>query len=159
MSEASELVTQPNDRARNREKIIQFESMLRNFAPADMPVTHRFARGPEGILVYTREMFAKAGIVAVGKIHKYENVSIISKGSFSVYTEEGRVLYIKAPYSWVAPPGTKRAAYFHEDTIWTTVHACHSTDLVEVEKELIADSFDDPELISKAFGAFKLEDK
>jgi hypothetical protein len=34
-------------------------------------------------------------------------------------------------------PGTKRVAYFHEDSTCMTIHPTESTDLEEIEKEVI----------------------
>jgi hypothetical protein len=142
-------------RLSNREKIAVLEAALKEMPQTELAIVNRFAKGPNGVSVYAREMFAPAGTLAVGKIHKYENISIISKGSFSVYTEAGEVLRITAPYTWVAPPGTKRACYFHEDTIWTNVHASAHTDMDALEEELIAKDFDDPVLLERAIEAFK----
>lgn len=146
-----------DDRLENRQKIANLESSLRELPQIEMKITNRFAKGPNGVNVYAREMFAPKGAIAVGKIHKFENISIISQGSFSVYTEAGEVLHIKAPYTWVAPPGTKRACYFHEDTIWTNVHASEHTEIDKLEEQLIAQSFDDANLLAQAIEAFKLE--
>ncbi len=156
----NDIVESNETRIKNRSKIAQIESFLKQHTQVEMPITHRYAKGPHGIIVYSREMFAPAGTIAVGKIHKHENISVISKGSCSVFTEEGKVERVNAPASWVAPPGTKRVAYFHEDTIWTTFHACFSDKPEEIEKEMIAESFDDPALISDALAAIsKLEGK
>lgn len=150
--------TEEQDRLENRLKIVEMEKILRTVEPVEMPVTHRFARGPGGIYVYAREMFAPKGTIAIGKIHKFENISIISKGEFSVYTEAGEVLHVVAPHTWVAPPGTQRACYFHEDTIWTNVHVATTTDLSELEAILIAKGFDDPGLLEQ-IELLKLEGK
>lgn len=48
---------------------------------------------------------------------------------------------IKAPCTIISKPGTKRAGYAHEDTIWTTFHATSETDPVKVEKALVVDSY------------------
>lgn len=146
-----------DDRLENRQKIANLESSLREMPQTELKITNHFAKGPNGVSVYAREMFAPKGTIAVGKIHKFENISIISQGSFSVYTEEGKILHIKAPYTWVAPPGTKRACYFHEDTIWTNVHASEYTELDKLEEQLIAQSFDDEYLLAHAVEAFKIE--
>jgi hypothetical protein len=41
----------------------------------------------------------------------------------------------------VTMPGTKRALRIHEDTIWTTFHATELTDVAEIERTILAESF------------------
>lgn len=96
------------------------------------PVTHHFSQG-----VYAREMFIPKGTVLTGKIHKYTQLNIMSQGELSVLTEEG-IKRVKAPFTIVSPPGTKRIAYAHEDTIWTTVHGTDETDLEKIEAHYVA---------------------
>lgn len=102
----------------------------------EMPPVHYFADG-----IYARELFIPAGTVLVGKIHKTTHINIISKGKISVVTEEGHKI-IEAPATIVSKPGTKRAGYALEDTVWTSIHGSYKTDLEELEAELIAPSFD-----------------
>jgi hypothetical protein len=71
--------------------------------------------------VYCREIHLPADSVVVGRIHKFEHMSIISKGSVTVFTEFGEYHY-KAGDSFVSPAGTKRVVLSHEDTTWTTIH-------------------------------------
>jgi hypothetical protein len=49
---------------------------------------------------------------------------------------------IAAPATFVSQPGTKRVVYALKDTVWTTVHVTESTDLDEIEAEIIAPSFE-----------------
>lgn len=98
------------------------------------PVKHHFSSG-----VYAREMFIPKGTVIVGKLHKHENLNIMSQGELSVLTEDG-IKRIKAPFTVVSPPGTKRVAYAHEDTIWTTIHATEERDLGKIESMFVAQS-------------------
>jgi len=87
--------------------------------------------------IYAREMSAPAGSYITGKIHKFENFNIVSKGSMEVLID-GKMELIKAPFAVVSPPGTKRIAHFLEDTVWTTMHGTHETDPVKIEAEFIA---------------------
>lgn len=126
-----------------REQVKTMEEVLLAHPDAhvDLPVRHYFAGG-----VYAREMSAPAGTIAIGKIIKVPNIATISKGDVSILTENG-VMRVQAPYTWVAPAGTKRAAYFHADTVWTVYHATESTDIEEIERQVIAEGFDDPDLL------------
>lgn len=97
----------------------------------DVPVIHHFAPG-----VYMRQMDAKAGTLVVSKMHRTEHMNILLSGSLTVATESG-IEYLKAPCVIKSMPGTKRIGYFHEDTSWVTVHQTESTDLEEIEKQVI----------------------
>lgn len=104
--------------------------------PEACPVRHHFAPGS-----YAREMELPAGLLVVGKIHKHAHINVISKGHVMVYTEHEGALELKAPCTFVSSPGTKRVVYVAEDTTWTTVHVTDKTDLAEIEREVIADDF------------------
>ncbi len=88
--------------------------------------------------VYAREIFIPKGTVITGKIHKYDNLNIMSAGDMSVLIEDGSVVRVKAPYTVVSPPGTRRVAYAHEDTTWTTIHGTDQKDVDLIESEFIA---------------------
>jgi quercetin dioxygenase-like cupin family protein len=120
-----------------REKLARLEAVLFAGQVVDLPVKHHFSRG-----VYARELFIPKGTVLVGKIHKYSQINIVNRGDISVLTEDG-IKRVKAGDTIVSKPGIKRAGYAHEDTIWTTIHGTHETDLEKLESELIAASFED----------------
>ena len=127
---------------KSRAKVTQLEAKLRDMPQAEIVMRHYFAGG-----VYAREMFAPAGTVAVGKIILVDNIANISQGEVSIQTEDG-VVRVKAPYQWIATAGTRRAAYFHTDTVWTVYVATESTDPVEAEAECTAESYDDPRVLA-----------
>ena len=93
----------------------------------EVPVVHHFSPG-----VYMRQMDAKAGTLIVSKMHRTEHLNVLLSGSLTVATENGI-----APAVIKSMPGTKRIGYFHEDTSWMTVHPTNSTDLEEIEKQVI----------------------
>lgn len=97
----------------------------------DVPVEHHFAPG-----VYMRQMNAKAGTVVVSKMHRTEHMNVLLSGSLTIATENG-IEYLQAPAVIKSMPGTKRIGYFHEDTSWMTVHPTDSTDLEEIERQVI----------------------
>jgi hypothetical protein len=116
-----------------RQKVFAIEDNIRNeLPPVECPVTHHFAPG-----IYAREMLIPKGTVLTGHVHKYTNLNIMSAGELSVLTEEG-VKRVKAPFTIVSPPGTKRVAYAHEDTVWTTIHPTDETDVDKIEQHFIA---------------------
>ena len=100
---------------------------------------HSFGDG-----LYIRELTVPKGLLIVTKIHKKSHPYFLLKGDCSILTDEG-IIRIKAPYSGITKPGTKRVVYTHEDTIWTTVHLNidNITDLLEIEEEIIAKNFDE----------------
>jgi quercetin dioxygenase-like cupin family protein len=120
-----------------REKLERLEAALFTGQIVELPVKHHFSRG-----VYARELFIPKGTVLVGKIHKFSQVNIVSRGEISVLTEDG-IKRVKAGSHIVAGPGVKRAGYAHEDTVWTTIHGTYETNLEKLEQELIAASFED----------------
>jgi hypothetical protein len=117
-----------------RNSICQLEEAMLQAPQVEIKTTHYFAEG-----LYAREIFIPKGTLLTGKIHKTEHLNIISKGKISVSTEDGNKI-IEAPCTIISRPGTKRAGYALEDTVWTTIHATKETDLVRLEQELIAES-------------------
>ncbi len=106
------------------------------------PLKHSFGDG-----CYIREIFMPAGELIVSKIHKKLHPFFVLKGHLSILTEDG-MQTIKAPYSGITKPGTKRILYMHEDTVFITVHVTDKTELREIEEDVIAKDFSDP-LITK----------
>lgn len=105
-------------------------------------IKHYFTDG-----VYARELTIPAGQVVVGKIHKHEHLNFISKGRVTVLTEDGGREEFTAPVTLISPIGVKRLLYTHEETVWTVIHATSETSLDKVEADVIADSYEDLQLI------------
>jgi len=114
------------------DKVVLIEEKMREHPQIDIPVKHYFSQG-----VYAREITIPKGTLLTGKIHKYQQLNIMSSGEMSVLTQDG-VVRVKAPFTIVSPPGTKRIAYAHEDTVWTTIHGTDETDLEKIEAHFIA---------------------
>ncbi len=117
-------------------RIERLEAAISAGETIDLPVKNYFSKG-----VYARELHIPKGTVLTGKIHKYINLNIMSKGDISVLTENG-IERVQAPFTIVSPAGTKRVAYAHEDTIWTTIHGTDETDVDKIELEFTADSYE-----------------
>ena len=115
-----------------RERLEMLERSIGAGEQTEIPTRHYFGPG-----IYAREIFIPRGTVLTGKIHKFQHLNIVSKGDISVLTENG-VQRVKAPFTMVSPPGTKRAGYAHEDTVWTTIHGTDETDLDNLEAHFIA---------------------
>jgi len=126
----------------SREKILAFQDELSKlpgafFGDSDQcPLTHKFAPG-----MYVREIFIPKGTCVVGKIHKHDHPNFILKGEVLVITEHEGKEHLKAPLSIISKAGTKRIVLALEDTIWITVHATNETDLMEIERVVIAKDY------------------
>lgn len=126
-----------------REFIAQVEYLMsQSDHKLDVPITNHFSNG-----VYAREMKVPAGVMLVGKIHKKENLNILSEGEVTVVSIDG-CKRVKAPYTFVGSPGSKRLFYMHENTTWTTIHGTHETDIDKIESEFIAKNYDELYLTS-----------
>jgi len=130
-------------KAEFRDKIYSLQNVMTDMTDHHIEpnLNHYFAPG-----MYAREMTIPAGATIVGKIHKHAHINIISKGIIEVHTEFGIARY-KAPYTFVSEPGTKRCVHAISETIWTTIHATESTDLKEIEKEVIEEDYRNIDLI------------
>lgn len=132
-SVAEFMVAQMPRPATTRERLDALESELRKHPQVEIEPRHYFAKG-----LYAREITIPRGTLLTGKIHTTQHINIISQGDISVLTEHGPKR-VKAPCTLISPPGTKRAGYAHEDTVWTTIHANPNdlTDPDELEAVLI----------------------
>ena len=120
-----------------RHKIEQFEEVLLQAPQVEFPIKHYFAQG-----LYAREIFIPKDHFLTGRVHKFSHINVISKGDITVLTDDG-MKRIQAPCTIISKPGTKRAGYTHEDTIWTTFHATPETDTEKVEDALTLRSVED----------------
>lgn len=123
-----------------RERITDLEKAIQA-VPAEQQVSfenlHLFCPG-----IYARSIFMPAGTVLTSKIHKTQHFFVVSKGACTVSNSHGEREYICAPYLGITMPGTKRALLIHEDCVWTTFHATDLTDVEEIERTILAESFE-----------------
>lgn len=126
---------QAGSRVSVRDKLYELESQLLQRAQVDIPTEHLFAHG-----VYSRQVTVPKGVTLTGAIHKYSHINVILKGDISVATEFG-VQRIKAPAIFVAPAGSKRAGYAHEETVFINIHGTHETDVEKLEVELVTNDY------------------
>ena len=111
--------------------IFNLQSAMSELPQSDLPTSHFFADG-----MYCRFLPRPAGTLIVGKVHKNEHFYIICCGTIKVTTDSG-VKEITGPQVIVSKPGTKRAVLALTDATCLTVHRTNSTDLDEIEAELI----------------------
>lgn len=146
--EAWQIGMELRERQSHRNRLVNFEQ---EFVKAEgvktgdelmevNPLKHTFADG-----CYVREIFNPANQLLVTKIHKKKHPFFLMKGEMSILTEKG-VERISAPHHGITVPGTKRVIYTHTDCVFVTVHATKKDTVEEVEEEVIAKTFDDPEI-------------
>lgn len=115
-------------------QVDDIEAAVKKMPQVDLPLTHRFTPG-----LYIREISMPKGALVVSKIHKTEHPFVVSKGHAAVWVEGVGVVQIKAPYTGITKPGTRRILYIHEDCVWTTFHPTNKTDPKEIEADVIMD--------------------
>ena len=98
--------------------------------------------------IYVRILKMYAGDCIISKIHKTEHFAVVLEGRCTVVKHDGTREEIVAPRIFKTQPGTQRALYIHEDTTWATFHPTDKTDVAEIEKDVIASDWDDPDLIT-----------
>jgi hypothetical protein len=141
----TELATLPLDSPRR--KIYEMQLACQALPEVDFPLWHSFAPG-----VYLRTIFLPKNSLIVGKIHKHAHANIVLSGHVRVYTEHEQEQEFIAPLQMISKPGTKRVVLALEDTMWMTIHPTKSTDLAEIEKEVIATNYEEYEAFVKQQG-------
>lgn len=132
------------ERANNRNYIMNVEGKLKEMEQADLPVKHHFGKGS-----YARELNIPADTLLVGKIHKYKSINILASGEISVLTEHGSKR-LKAPHVVVGEAGTKRVGYAHTDVTWITIHGTEETDVDKIEEMFIAKTYDEVDALTES---------
>lgn len=121
----------PESPSSDKTAIERLQVAISGLPQTQMVTRHYFADG-----TYCRELLIPQGVTLVGKVHKREHLCILLQGELTISDgESSRTL--KAPCIFVSPPGVKRAGYAHEDSIFVNVHRTNSTDLDEIEREVI----------------------
>lgn len=113
-------------------KIFALEDTLKAMPQVELEVRHHFAPG-----IYVRELRIPAGICLTGAVHKTEHLNICVQGMLKVVSATMDDKIVRGGDIFVSPPGTKRAAYVEEDTVWLTVHATDETDVDKLEEMLV----------------------
>lgn len=106
-----------------------------------------------GCNLYTRELTVPKGMSFTGQLHRHAHMVFLMQGEMLIVSEQGKK-YVKAPYTWVAPSGAKRAFHALQDSILTNVHLTShlgEENLDQIEEEVIAPSYtsmglDEPDL-------------
>jgi len=133
-----------------RRKIVALQDEIQKLPQIVVEPRHYFADG-----LYAREITLPAGTLAIGKIHKKEQINIITQGSLYIATENG-VVHVNTPsaYIFTGLVGAKRAAYVLEETVWVTISPTNLKTLDGLEEELIAVEFSDDQVSLDSVDAF-----
>lgn len=129
-------------------KIKQLEAAvaaLPNQIPYGGKLEHFFISG-----IYMRKLTIAAGTVLVGKTHATEHLVVVASGRILVYGEECGTKELVAGQCFVSGPGSKRAGYALEDTVFINIHS-NPTD----EKDL--DALEAINIVPEAIGYDKKE--
>lgn len=86
--------------------------------------------------VLARTVLMPKGDIVIGEKHKEETINILIRGELKVWVN-GEVKHIKAPYMVKSKANTRKVFYIIEEAVWTTVHKVTSTNLDEIEDEVI----------------------
>lgn len=116
----------------------RLQAALAQFEPRECPVGHLFSPG-----LYLRTIYMPADTFVVGKTHATEHPNILISGECTVWTAQDGVHRLVGPKAWVSGAGVKKVLYTHTDCVWMTAHVTESTDLVEIESQIIVPEVDD----------------
>jgi hypothetical protein len=122
----------------NREAILAYEEVAKEFPQVDIPVTHHIHGG-----MYGREITIPAGTIITGQLYKFDHFDVMISGDITVSTDTGETKRLTGYNCFKGLSGKKRAGYAHADTTWITFHAVKGTDGEEIQRFLTVDSFED----------------
>lgn len=121
----------------SREAIANFESALLELPQIKLEAKHYIGGG-----MYARELVMPKGSAVTGKIHIKEHICHISYGDVTVRSDDG-VVRLVGPCTFIGKPGSKRALYMHEDTMWTAFHVTNETTVEACEATLVTNSYEE----------------
>ena len=124
------------------ERVKQLQDEILKMPQAEWSVRHIFMPG-----IYMRELTIPAGVVSVGHNHRYNHISMLTKGRITVLNNDGSLTELVAPFTMISSPG-KKCAYSHDEVVWVNIHAAPCTD-VETMEQLLYDWSDAPDRIKE----------
>jgi len=121
----------------SRESMLEFESALLELPQIQLVAKHYIGGG-----MYARELVMPKGSAVTGKIHIKEHICHISYGDVTVRSDDG-IVRLVGPCTFIGKPGSKRALYMHEDTMWTAFHVTNETTVEACEATLVTNSYEE----------------
>lgn len=118
-------------------EIEELEGKLLHAPQVEVPLTHLFAPN-----VYWREVCMPKGAFVIGHQHKTKHFNVVLTGRARVLMN-GVMHHIVAPCVMTSEPNVRKILYIEEEMRWATVHPTATTEMAELEEELIvkSDSF------------------
>ncbi len=110
-----------------QEELLILEKAMMSEEQVECPLIHRFAPG-----LYIREVHIPAGTLALGNTQKFEHLNILLKGRVQIVADNGELLELTAPMTFVGKPGRK-VGYILEDVIWQNIYPTTETDIDKLE--------------------------
>ena len=86
--------------------------------------------------LFAREMILPAGLITVGLVKKEEYISVLSAGTITEITPDGRTV-MQAPYTWVSKGGEKRVVAVHETSVLVTFHKTKETNMLDIANSIV----------------------
>lgn len=117
---------------RPSDAVFALQAAMRDMPQVAIETQHLFADG-----MYARIVPRLAGTLIVGKMHKREHFYIVACGRVAVSDGDGPAVEYGAGTVLVSKPGVKRAVLALEESVCLTVHRTDSTNLDEIEAELV----------------------
>ena len=114
-----------------RGRVEALQAAMSDMPQYEPPTKHTFHGG-----MYCREVWRKAGVTIVGKVHKKEHFYLVVSGTVSITTDDG-VKSITGPCLINSMPGTKRAVYAETDALCMTFHVVDAQTVEQAEAELV----------------------
>lgn len=115
-----------------RQKVERVQEQLAKLPQYEPKTTHSFHAG-----MYCREVWRKAGVMVIGKVHKKEHFYLIVSGTVCISDGVGEPQRFTGPHLIESAPGTKRAVYAETDVLCMTFHRTDATTVEAVEAELV----------------------
>jgi len=110
-----------------RQKIEAILPQLRELPQVECTEKHYFGPG-----MYVKEVTMPAGSVIVGKPHKTEHLCVMLQGRMQLLKEDGSVVELVAPTTFVGKPGRK-VAHIIETVVFQNIFATDETDVEKLE--------------------------
>lgn len=99
----------------------------------EVPIAHEVNGG-----LYARTAIIPAGVTFTGAVHTKDHINIVI-GDITVLGDNGPVRYT-GHHVIACKAGSKRVAFTHTTTYWTTMIATQLTDISAIEDEICVDS-------------------
>jgi hypothetical protein len=115
-------------------KVLKIEAVLpqlREMPQVKCTEKHYFAPG-----MYVKEVTMPAGSVIVGKPHKTEHLCVMLQGRMQLLKDNGEVVELVAPMTFVGKPGRKVARII-ETVVFQNIFATDETDVEKLENMFV----------------------